>query len=296
MALLKHWIYAFQELIFFSPKKAYRRFSVFLPTNELVRRHPKVSRELFCHDISAEENTALQRRGFLPYFLAKFDHFFLKRTPNLEKFLVGPSIAIRISEGKFILLEHNEVNPSALCVHKSGLAATNRAIGSRAGARALKSPSAYLRGGIVEPAAARKEVFLSKEPSSPPLFELAIPHVFSSSVLTNSINNAALIRIPKPQTNGIQTPPKRKKVDAVSSFSTSVVSPSEKRDVVLQLINKSTVSETESSRNNLRIQEARNSAVAQAQSEGCMGNFKIFDSPYGNYLVPVIPTRAELGG
>ncbi|KAK4396976.1 hypothetical protein Sango_1534200 [Sesamum angolense] len=79
------------------------------------------------------------------------------------------------------------------------------------------------------------------------------------------------------------------------SLSTSVVSPSEKRDVVLQLINKSTVSETES-RNNLRIQEARNSAVAQAQSEGCMGNFKIFDSPYGNYLVPVIPTRAELGG
>ncbi|KAL0410601.1 UNVERIFIED_CONTAM: hypothetical protein Slati_3649800 [Sesamum latifolium] len=91
-------------------------------------------------------------------------------------------------------------------------------------------------------------------------------------------------------------PPKRKKVDAVSSFSTSVVSPSEKRDVVLQLINKSTVSETESSRNNLRIQEARNSAVAQAQYEGCMGNFRIFDSPYGNYLVPVIPTRAELGG
>lgn len=45
-----------------------------------------------------------------------------------------------------------------------------------------------------------------------------------------------------------------------------------------------------------RIQQAKNYAVAQAQQEGCTGNFKIFDSPFGNFLVPVIPTRAELGG
>lgn len=43
-----------------------------------------------------------------------------------------------------------------------------------------------------------------------------------------------------------------------------------------------------------KIQHAKNYAVAQAQQDGCMGNFKIFDSPFGNFLVPVIPTRAEL--
>lgn len=47
---------------------------------------------------------------------------------------------------------------------------------------------------------------------------------------------------------------------------------------------------------NVRIQQAKNFAVAQAQQEGCTGNFKIFDSPFGNFLVPVIPTRKELAG
>lgn len=45
-----------------------------------------------------------------------------------------------------------------------------------------------------------------------------------------------------------------------------------------------------------RIEQAKNYAVAQAQQDGCVGNFKIFDSPYGNFLVPVIPSRSELGG
>ncbi|KAH9649082.1 hypothetical protein KPL70_025845 [Citrus sinensis] len=45
---------------------------------------------------------------------------------------------------------------------------------------------------------------------------------------------------------------------------------------------------------NVRIQKAKNFAVAQAQQEGCTGNFKIFDSPFGNFLMPVIPTRKEL--
>ncbi|KAK2989612.1 hypothetical protein RJ640_027386 [Escallonia rubra] len=44
------------------------------------------------------------------------------------------------------------------------------------------------------------------------------------------------------------------------------------------------------------VQQARDFAVAQAQQEGCTGNFKSFDSPFGNFLLPVIPTRAELGG
>ncbi|GLT61509.1 hypothetical protein SLA2020_342100 [Shorea laevis] len=46
----------------------------------------------------------------------------------------------------------------------------------------------------------------------------------------------------------------------------------------------------------VRVQQARNSAVAQAQKDGCTGNYKIFDSPFGNFLVPVVPSRAELGG
>ncbi|KNA07586.1 hypothetical protein SOVF_169550 isoform B, partial [Spinacia oleracea] len=44
------------------------------------------------------------------------------------------------------------------------------------------------------------------------------------------------------------------------------------------------------------IQQARNHAIAQAQQEGCTTNFRIFDSPFGNFLIPVIPTRAELSG
>ncbi|KMT03208.1 hypothetical protein BVRB_8g197570 [Beta vulgaris subsp. vulgaris] len=44
------------------------------------------------------------------------------------------------------------------------------------------------------------------------------------------------------------------------------------------------------------IQQARSYAVAQAQEEGCTANFRIFDSPFGNFLIPVIPTRAELSG
>ncbi|ESR41142.1 hypothetical protein CICLE_v10027258mg, partial [Citrus x clementina] len=47
---------------------------------------------------------------------------------------------------------------------------------------------------------------------------------------------------------------------------------------------------------NVRIQQAKNFTVAQAQQEGCTGNFKIFYSPFGNFLVPVIPTSKELAG
>ncbi|KAI3786900.1 hypothetical protein L1987_40967 [Smallanthus sonchifolius] len=46
----------------------------------------------------------------------------------------------------------------------------------------------------------------------------------------------------------------------------------------------------------LRIQQAKNNAIAQAQQDGSKANFRIFDSPFGNFLVPVVPTRSELGG
>ncbi|KAK2397977.1 hypothetical protein P8452_18786 [Trifolium repens] len=35
-------------------------------------------------------------------------------------------------------------------------------------------------------------------------------------------------------------------------------------------------------------------AITQAQQDGCTGNYRIFDSPYGNFLVPGVPTHAEL--
>ncbi|XP_042492713.1 uncharacterized protein LOC122072208 isoform X2 [Macadamia integrifolia] len=46
----------------------------------------------------------------------------------------------------------------------------------------------------------------------------------------------------------------------------------------------------------LKIQQAKKNAVAQAQQDGCTGNFRSFDSPFGNFLVPVIPTLADLTG
>ncbi|CAN4075715.1 unnamed protein product [Withania somnifera] len=39
----------------------------------------------------------------------------------------------------------------------------------------------------------------------------------------------------------------------------------------------------------------RNAAVAQAHQDGWTANFRIFDSPFRNFLVPVIPTPSELG-
>jgi hypothetical protein len=53
---------------------------------------------------------------------------------------------------------------------------------------------------------------------------------------------------------------------------------------------------TRSSGVNLTNQHAKNVAVTQAQQDGCTGKFRIFDSPFGNFLVPVIPTPAELAG
>nr|GMC65366.1 uncharacterized protein LOC109186307 isoform X2 [Ipomoea batatas] len=71
--------------------------------------------------------------------------------------------------------------------------------------------------------------------------------------------------------------------------------PSEK-DTASASKDKPTVSAAQTSSASDKIKQAKNLAVAQAQQEGSKGNFRIFDSPFGNFLVPVIPTRAELGG
>ncbi|XP_057768416.1 uncharacterized protein LOC130988550 [Salvia miltiorrhiza] len=95
-------------------------------------------------------------------------------------------------------------------------------------------------------------------------------------------------------------PSKRKKIDPSISSSSSLCSPglplTESRDAELNTMRKSMVHEAQNANVSLRIQQARNYAVSQAQQDGCTGNFRVFDSPFGNYLVPVIPTRAELGG
>ncbi|KAI4350790.1 hypothetical protein L6164_005206 [Bauhinia variegata] len=45
---------------------------------------------------------------------------------------------------------------------------------------------------------------------------------------------------------------------------------------------------------NSSIEQAKNFSVAQARHDGSTGNYRIFDSPYGNFLLPVVPTCAEL--
>ncbi|KAA8534938.1 hypothetical protein F0562_029846 [Nyssa sinensis] len=88
---------------------------------------------------------------------------------------------------------------------------------------------------------------------------------------------------------------KRRKIDRAPPRRTAP-SASEKKDTDATSMNRSTVYAVQSSGINQRIQQAKNHAVAQAKQEGCTGNFRIFDSPFGNFLVPVIPTRAEFGG
>ncbi|KAJ7969531.1 tRNA-2-methylthio-N(6)-dimethylallyladenosine synthase [Quillaja saponaria] len=75
-----------------------------------------------------------------------------------------------------------------------------------------------------------------------------------------------------------------------------VASPDAKKDTVAISASSSKVPVVQTNEVNFRIQQARNFAVAQAQQDGCTGNYRIFDSPFGNFLVPVLPTRAELLG
>ncbi|KAK4774153.1 hypothetical protein SAY87_029172 [Trapa incisa] len=44
----------------------------------------------------------------------------------------------------------------------------------------------------------------------------------------------------------------------------------------------------------LRIPQSKESAVMQAQYDGSKGNYKIFKSAFGNFMVPAVPNRADL--
>jgi hypothetical protein len=41
----------------------------------------------------------------------------------------------------------------------------------------------------------------------------------------------------------------------------------------------------------MRLQQAKRAALGRAQSMGAPGNFKSFDSPFGNFMLPVIPLQ-----
>lgn len=85
--------------------------------------------------------------------------------------------------------------------------------------------------------------------------------------------------------------PKRRKIDGEPPRR-AIIPPPKRKATTSSVV----IAEQTSSFTNLRLQQAKNSALAQAQQDGCTGNFRIFDSPFGNFLVPVVPTRAELGG
>ncbi|XP_020424277.1 uncharacterized protein LOC109950259 isoform X1 [Prunus persica] len=95
-------------------------------------------------------------------------------------------------------------------------------------------------------------------------------------------------------------PPRRRKAaEPLSGSGVNVAAPVEKKirvgaTSVTTLCLQVQEAQTISSGVNLRVQQAKNAAVAQAQQDGATGNFRIFDSPFGNYLVPVVPTSKEL--
>ncbi|CAL9027769.1 unnamed protein product, partial [Prunus brigantina] len=95
-------------------------------------------------------------------------------------------------------------------------------------------------------------------------------------------------------------PPRRRKAaEPLSGSGVNVAAPVEKKSrvgatSVTTLCLQVQEAQTISSGVNLRVQQAKNAAVAQAQQDGSTGNFRIFDSPFGNYLVPVVPTSKEL--
>ncbi|KAE9448683.1 hypothetical protein C3L33_19399, partial [Rhododendron williamsianum] len=88
--------------------------------------------------------------------------------------------------------------------------------------------------------------------------------------------------------------PKKMKIDPTSSSRTASLHAVTK-DGVTTSTSTSAVHVSQTSDIHLKVQQAKNYAVAQAQQEGCMSNFRVFDSPFGNFLVPVVPTRSDLG-
>ncbi|XVE54182.1 hypothetical protein DITRI_Ditri03aG0060000 [Diplodiscus trichospermus] len=94
-------------------------------------------------------------------------------------------------------------------------------------------------------------------------------------------------KAPEPKRRKIHKPPPRRTVTSTASKT-----PKDAKSTAISL----TVPRAQINGISFRIQEAKNFAIAQTQQDGCTGNFKILDSQYGNFLVPVVPSRAELTG
>ncbi|XWS69944.1 hypothetical protein CRYUN_Cryun03dG0006900 [Craigia yunnanensis] len=91
---------------------------------------------------------------------------------------------------------------------------------------------------------------------------------------------------PEPKRRKIHKPPPRR----------TVSSPFSKTPKDAKWRSSLTVPGSQTSAISFRIQQDKTFAVAQAKQDGCTGNFKKFDSQCGNFLVPVVPSRAELTG
>ncbi|TQE02366.1 hypothetical protein C1H46_012005 [Malus baccata] len=84
--------------------------------------------------------------------------------------------------------------------------------------------------------------------------------------------------------------PRWRKADEPSSFSgIKVLPPVENKSRVGTSVTTVPESQSTSAGLNLRIVQAKNAAVAQAQKDGATGSYRIFDSPFKDYLVRVNP-------
>ncbi|XP_066382422.1 uncharacterized protein [Miscanthus floridulus] len=85
-------------------------------------------------------------------------------------------------------------------------------------------------------------------------------------------------------------PPKRRKIEPPRRARPSQVTLDKDKSVASS--NSSSIPGSLPARVDLnKLREARRFAVLQAQHEGCLGSYESFDSLFGNYLVPVIPTN-----
>uniref|UniRef100_A0A0E0DZ41 Uncharacterized protein n=1 Tax=Oryza meridionalis TaxID=40149 RepID=A0A0E0DZ41_9ORYZ len=97
------------------------------------------------------------------------------------------------------------------------------------------------------------------------------------------------LRSPPATAAAAAPPPKRRKIEPSRRDRPSQVALD--RDKVASS-SSSLVSGTPPLRVDLnKVREAKRYAVFQAQHEGCLGSYKSFDSSFGNYLVPVIPSN-----
>ncbi|WOH11196.1 hypothetical protein DCAR_0830676 [Daucus carota subsp. sativus] len=86
---------------------------------------------------------------------------------------------------------------------------------------------------------------------------------------------------------------KRRKVDDPAPFSRTASSSAGKQETFAPPPRRPMTNAVQNRGLDPKIQQARDYAVAQAQQDGCMANFKIIDSPFGNFLLPFDVTGVD---